>query len=252
MISGIRRFSGIIRGFAAKVGLESFVWSKAQEHEIGSSERWIKENFESLFARIETVKASGEHWPGSLDLLIHEFFNGQKEEWSEFAAYISDKTCLEVGAGPCGALVGWWWVRRRIVIDPLVTEYRRITLELFERTWYTDEIELLALPGERLVGELVGMIDGAVICRNTLDHCENPMSVLENIAAYCRPGCYLLLWTDLWHPGGHGEGHRNITKQKDTFQRSINDLGFEILYSFEDVDRPTINYGCRARKRIQP
>ena len=123
--------------------------------------------------------------------------------------------------------------------------------ELYKRTWYNDDLELYAHPAEDLISELVGAIDGAIMCRNTLDHCADPMRVLENIAAYAKPGCYLLLWTDLWHLHGHDEGHRNITTDKEGFKKSIRDLGFEILYSFDGVrqDGSTIEYGCRARKR---
>ena len=125
-----------------------------------------------------------------------------------------------------------------------------MSLRLFGKTWYTDDIELHPLPGEHLIDELNCQIDGAIICRNVLDHCDKPMKVLENIAAYAKPGCYLLLWTDLWHLRGHDEGHSNITLDRNAFEQHISSLGFEILYSFEDGQRHTINYGCHARKRV--
>ena len=248
-INGMGRFLEILRRFASSIGIKDFNWSEAQEYELRNSQCWLKENFESLFPMIEAARQRSELWPGPLDLVVKEFFAARREEWMEFATYIKDKTCLEVGAGPCGALAIWWWVKRRIIVDPLIAEYKRISLELFERTWYTDDIELYAQPAERFIAELSNRIDGAIICRNTLDHCEKPMLVFRNMAAYAKAGCHLLLWTDLWHLKGHNEGHRNITKDKEAFERKVRDLGFEILYSFEDVQRPTINYGCHARKR---
>ena len=75
------------------------------------------------------------------------------------------------------------------------------------------------------------------------------MQVLENIARYAAPGCYLLLWTDLYHPGGHDEGHRDITRDPAKFTRKLCELGFTIEYATPKKDgRNTIHYGCRARK----
>lgn len=225
---------------------------RAQEYEIEFGERLIKENFENLWAEIEATKAQGDWWPGHGELEINGFYAGQSKQWRELAAHVEGKTCLEIGPGPLAALVAWWWVRRRIFIDPLTEEYKRISLKHFKRTWYTDDLELCAQPAEDLIPELLGAIDGAIICRNVLDHRADPMLVLENVAAYAAPGCYLLLWTDLWHLRGHDEGHRNITKDNEGFEKRIRDLGFEILYSFDGVrqDSSTIDYGYRARKAV--
>ena len=246
----MKEFLGILKNLILlRTSSDKFVWGKAQEYELGSSERWLKENFEILYHRIQSAKAAGEYWPGPGSLVVTEFFVDRYEQWSEFAMDIKDKVVLELGAGPCGALAVWWWIKRRIIIDPLILDYKQVSLHLFERTWYTDDIELHALPGEHFIDRLNCQIDGAIICRNTLDHCDKPMKVLDNIAAYAKSGCYLLLWTDPWHPGGRDEGHSNITSDRNAFEQHISSLGFEILYSFEDVQRPTVNYGCRARKR---
>lgn len=242
----------LLQRFTSAMGLERFDHRRAQKYELRFSENWIKENFESLYARLKEAKAQGERWPGPLELVVKEFFAGCLRDWGEFAALVEGKTCLEIGGGPCGALAIWWWIKRRIIVDPLVQQYKQISLQLFERSWYTDDLELYAQPAERFIPELSSAIDGAVICRNMLGHSERPMLVLENIAAYAKPGCYLLLWTDLWHLKGHNEGHRNITKDRKGFERKIKDLGFEILYSFNGArqDGSTIDYGCRARKRV--
>lgn len=246
-----------VRGFFRRLGNSMglgrrFDHRRAQEYELRHSERFYRGNFENLYAEIEAAKANEERWPGRGELEVNGFYGGSQQTWRELAAHVEGKTCLEIGPGPCGALVAWWWVKRRIFIDPLIEEYKRISLEHFKRTWYTDDLELYAQPAEDSIPELVGAIDGAIICRNTLDHCADPMRVLENIGAYAKPGCYLLLWTDLWHLHGSGEGHRNITKDKEGFEKSIRELGFEILYSFDGVrqDGSTIEYGCRARKVI--
>jgi hypothetical protein len=247
---GMKDFFGTLRKLIARIFNHKFVWSKAQDYELRASERWLKENFEGLYPRIQSAKAAGEYWPGPGSLVVSEFFAGRYEQWLEFAMDIKDKVVLELGAGPCGALAICWWIKRRIVIDPLILDYKQMSLRLFGKTWYTDDIELHALQGEHFIDELSCQIDGAIICRNTLDHCESPFRVLDNIAAYAKPGCQLLLWSDLYHPFRHGEGHSNITSDRNAFEQHISSLGFEILHSFQDVQRPTVNYGCRARKRV--
>jgi len=231
---------------------DCFDHNRAQEIELIWSEQWIKKNFETLYAEIEFHKLNGDRWPGREELNINGFYGGSQQVWMDMATYIEGKTCLEIGPGPCGALAGWWWIQNRIFIDPLIREYKRISLDIFKRTWYTDDIILYAQPAENLIRELLGKLDGVIICRNALDHCADPMLVLENIAAYANPGCYLLLWTDLWHLTGHDEGHRNISKDKIGFENLLKRLGFEILYSFDNMrqDGSTIEYGCRARKVI--
>jgi len=246
----MKEFLGTIKNLILlRASSDKFVWGKAQEYELRSSERWLKDNFESLYPRVQSAKAAGEYWPGP-GSLVTEFFADRYEQWSEFAMGVKDKVVLEVGAGPCGALALWWWIKRRIIIDPLILDYKQISLHLFGKTWYTDDIELYSLPAEDFLEELNGQIDGAIICRNALDHCESPFRVLDNIAAYARPGCQLLLWSDLWHLGSRDEGHSNITSDRNVFEQHISSLGFEILNSLEDVRRPTVNYGCRARKRV--
>jgi hypothetical protein len=125
-----------------------------------------------------------------------------------------------------------------------------MSLRLFGKTWYTDDVELRPLLGGHSIDELDCQIDGAIICHNNLDHCESPFRVLDNIAAYAKPGCQLLLWSDLWHPRGHDEGHSNITSDRNAFEKHISSLGFEIVHSLEDAQPSTVNHRCRARKRV--
>lgn len=239
-----------VRDFMGGIFSRGFSHDQSLRYELSSAEHFIEMNFESLFAEIETAKNKGERWPGRDELEVDGFYGGSHQAWMELAKHVEEKTCLEIGPGPCGALVCWWWVKDRIFIDPLIDEYKRLSLGRFKKTWYTDDLNLLAQAAEDLIPDLVGAVDGAIICRNALDHCADPMSVLKNISAYAKPGCYLLLWTDLWHLTGHDAGHRDITKDREGFQESIKHLGFDILYSFDSVrqDGSTIEYGCRARK----
>lgn len=86
---------------------------RAQKYELSSSEHFIERNFEVLYAEIETAKAKGERSPGIGELETNGFYSGSQQIWMELASYVEGKTCLEIGPGPCGALVGWWWVKTR-------------------------------------------------------------------------------------------------------------------------------------------
>lgn len=223
-------------------------WEKAQQFELRHSRRWLKDNFAPLWSQIEDARRSGRYWSGPMDLMRSDFFQGSETDWLEFASFIENRSCLEIGAGPCGALAIWWWVKRRVIIDPLILMYLAISLEMFNRSWYTDEIELIGTPAEQVEPRLLGTIDGAIICRNTLDHCADPGQVLRNIAQYASRGSLLLLWTDLWHTGGRDQGHRNITRDRSSFLTQISELGYHILRDFSDPDRSTVNFGCIAEK----
>ena len=93
-----------------------------------------------------------------------------------------------------------------------------------------------------------GKIDGAIMCRNTLDHCADPIKIMDNIVKYAAPGCFLFLWTDLWHKYGVNEGHRNICEDVGAFKNEIESRGFEIIYEFNQNKRATLNIGINAVK----
>ena len=93
-------------------------------------------------------------------------------------------------------------------------------------------------------------MDGSLICRNCLDHCEDPFAVLFNISEYAAPGCYLLLWSDIWHLAGTDPGHHNLTKTEAMMDKIISGLGFEILRICSKIRDPSeyVEYGRLARK----
>ena len=81
-------------------------------------------------------------------------------------------------------------------------------------------------------------------------HSPHWIFILSNIAAYMRPGSYLLIWNDIFHIDGCDEGHYDITEDVDSFKRLIVNLGFQIEreFSYALTQRNTINYGVMARK----
>ncbi len=181
-------------------------------------------------------------------VVSNEFFkNGYL--WNKFVKYIENKTCLEIGSGPAGALIRWYWTKKRIIIDPLASEYKRLSIEKFGKSFFTDDMMLYSQNVEIYIPHLGNTIDGTIVCRNILDHCENPNKVIENMAKYAKNGCYLLLWSDIYHKKGHNEGHTNITKSKVMFENIIKKNDFEIQYKFSLGKSDNINYGCVAIKK---
>jgi len=181
-------------------------------------------------------------------VFLTNFFKNNYQ-WNEFVKHIENKTCIEIGSGPAGALIKWCWTKKRIIIDPLVSEYKRLSIKKFGKSLFTEDMILYSQNAEMYIPHLRNKIDGVIVCRNVLDHCENPIKMFENMAKYAKNGCYLLLWSDIYHKKGHNEGHTNITKSKAKFENLIKKSDFKIQYKFSLGKRNTINYGCVAIKK---
>ena len=181
-------------------------------------------------------------------MFLTNFFKNNYQ-WNEFVKHIENKTCIEIGSGPAGALIKWCWTKKRIIIDPLVSEYKRLSIKKFGKSLFTEDMILYSQNAEMYIPHLRNKIDGVIVCRNVLDHCENPIKMFENMAKYAKNGCYLLLWSDIYHKKGHNEGHTNITKSKAKFENLIKKSDFKIQYKFSLGKRNTINYGCVAIKK---
>jgi glycosyltransferase involved in cell wall biosynthesis len=232
--------------------IENFDHTKAQTYELNESISWLRSNFESIYSELEESKIkfqeTGEIWTGPGNV-IGEFFNNNKKLWLDFIEHIKDKTCLEIGSGPCGAAAIWYFVKDWHIIEPLILEYKKAIIELFGKTWWAENIQIYPQNAEIFIPELEGKIAGAIVCRNALDHTKAPMIILQNISRYAAPGCKLLLWTDLYHLEGHNEGHGNITKSAEGFKKTLSDMNFEILYDTPSFrNGSTIEYGCVAVK----
>lgn len=217
-----------------------FDHSKAQIYEINYASKWLDNNFERVYEDVSDKKKQ-KH------VISDEFFKNYYL-WDKFVKYIENKTCLEIGSGPAGALIRWYWAKKRIIIDPLALEYKRLSIEKFGKSLFTDDMILYSQNAEIYIPSLQDKINGAIVCRNVLDHCENPISVIRNMSKYAKSGCYLLLWSDIYHNKGHNEGHTNITKSKTELENIIKKNNFEIQYKFSLGKRDAINYGCVAKK----
>lgn len=226
----------------------------AQRGELKSNLRFMVSGnkFMELVRDVELLKDRHSHEDliYSIDY-INNFFR-DIETYKSFSDSIQDKRCLEIGSGPIGALGLMPWINKRIIIDPLLNEFKKFQLNYFGKTFFTDDIEAHSQNAELFIPHLEHSIDGFIITRNALDHCEDPWVILENISRYARSGCRLLLWTDLWHMDCVGNEHRNIIKDRSIFEKKLIELGFRIDNTFSDVraDKSTIEYGCVATKII--
>jgi hypothetical protein len=224
-----------------------FSHARAQRYERRFAARLIRTDYPDLHRRWEAEIGAGSLWQGPDD----QWFQGDNELWDSFAAHVRTRRCLEIGSGPFGYLGPAPWIENRVIIDPLIDFYRDEELRVAGSTFFTEDVRTYASPAEHLVPELRGTIDGCIVCRNALDHTDDPLTVLNNVGDYARSGCYLLLWSDLWHLAGLDDGHRNITRSATVMDRLLDGLGFDILKIGATVRSGDdfIEYGRLARKR---
>lgn len=222
-----------------------FTHADAQRFELKSAKQTIRDAYPALLAQWREVKAQNGLWQSADD----HWFRGDGPLFAQFVSHVRTRKCLEIGSGPFGFLAPCWWIADRVVIDPLFHEYEKFEIELCGESWLSG-MRGLSVPAETAVEDLVGKIDGCIITRNCLDHCEDPLAVLDTISRYAAPGCWLLLWTDIWHLQGLDEGHHNITHSTSAMDALIAGLGFEVLQHSDNIRRNDefLEYGCVARK----
>jgi SAM-dependent methyltransferase len=224
-----------------------FDHAAAQRYELSHAVSVIEADFPKLLIEIDAASKRGDLWMSPSD----QFFAGDQALFNAVVERARDHRCLEVGCGPFGYLAPCRWLRDRVFIDPLIDEYRAAQLRYAGRTLFTADVETHACSAETSIPSLVNAIGGLIVCRNAIDHCEDPLSVLANISTYAAPGSYFLFWSDIWHLDGTDAGHRNITKSRGFMDMAIAGLGFRVLRPSKQV-RPSgecIEYGCVAVKQ---
>jgi SAM-dependent methyltransferase len=133
---------------------------------------------------------------------------------------------LDVGSGPLTTL-GTEWPGKRldvVALDPLADDYNRIL----------DEIELTAPAppvagrGEALVDSFGREVFDFVLAANALDHCADPVVVIEQMLGVCKPGATVFLHhvVDVAdHEHHHGLHQWNLRPVvTDGTQRAIGDM----------------------------
>jgi hypothetical protein len=228
------------------LGRLPFSHQLAQRYENLSSRRTTRRAGRSWLEAARRNRERGGLWHDAGD----QWFTGNEKLFVEFVAHVRERSNLEIGSGPMGFLAPCHWMRRRVVIDPLIDEYRAYQLRRFGETVWTPEIETHACAAETVIPQLCGAIDGSIVSRNALDHTDDPLAVLEAISRYAAAGCYLLIWTDIWHVNGPTIGHRNITRSVELMDKLLGGLGFTIIQRGAAIRDPKhfIEYGRVARK----
>jgi len=217
----------------------------AQRYELESARNTIFQSFARVYAEWESYGPALSFGVGD------QWFRGNASLYAAFRDGIEDRAALEIGSGPFGHLAPCKAFKRRIIIDPLALAYRDMQQAEFGKTFFTPDIELHATAAEVRIPELAGAIDGLIVSRNAIDHCDDPLAVLGTIAEYAAPGCWFFLWTDIWHLAGLDAGHRNITRSASVMQALIEGLGFEVIQRGATIRNPAeyIEFGCIARKQ---
>lgn len=223
-----------------------FNHARAQKYEMGFANKMIRDHFQRLQSKFETKIKNNEFYHNS----DNQFFGKNDSLWNEFIAKTTGKTALEIGSGPFGFLCFATWPKERHIIDPLINSYREAHLKNFNTTLFTKDIKTHSISAETFVPELKGKIDGFIVCRNCIDHTEDPWKILYNISQYAAVGSYLLFWADIWHIDGANEGHRNVTKDGQVIEAFLLGQGYKIIsrHHNQGGHDNTLDYGCLAIK----
>ncbi len=224
-------------------------WMDAQKFELNNAAEFMEKHpgFLQAVARLDRPECYASQ--GYVDNHVtSEFFAGYADAYRGFIDQIAGKAILDVGPCIFTPISLWDVAASRMIIEPLYDDVVAYQLQTYGRNYF-EHIELAFSAGaEKLIPELVGKIDGAILVRNCIDHSPQWPFILANIAAYAAPGCKLLLWNDLMHPPSYMDGHFDITNDAHAFRRLLEALGFRIDYEFELHNTECLDYGCRATR----
>jgi hypothetical protein len=246
MIGRLQKIFNFSKGSSSEKRL---TWGNAQQYEFKSAIDFMQsELFYKALLTINDKKnliSNGYRDP----LLFKEFFGGNETLWNAFVGHITNKSVMEIGPCVATTLSTWDVARLRYVIDPLYNRIVEYQNSQFRSNGFIDIIGYTQ-PAEKLIEELIGQIDGALLVRNCLDHSPNWPFILNNACDYLSSGAYLLLWNDLMHGPGFESGHFDITDDVDSFRRLIRRFGFDVIVEYSDLDNPNLNWGCLARRTL--
>jgi hypothetical protein len=223
-------------------------WFVAQEYELRFAIEFMQTSFyKTLFN--DMIAGNQKVSEGyTSDLILKEFFNGSKEEWQKFVTHITNKNCLDIGPSVFTPLSTWDVAKNRYTIEPMFAQLNEWQVNNLGNSAFKDMTMNYGYNAEELIPDLVNKINGAIYCRNMLDHTPDWISVLSNIKQYAKKGCKLLLWSDLDHKGTANEGHYDITTDIPSFKELIKGFKFNIIREYQDKARDFINWGCYAEK----
>ena len=227
-------------------------WNVSQEYEFIAAKSCMDDPHFGEHMAIHKTLLDKKLYELSSTVFLQEFFSGDQKKFSDFVEKVRGKNSLEIGPSCATILGNWWWSKHNYVIEPLFDKIQQYQQEKFGYSIF-DGITNYAQGAEHFIPELEGKIDGAVICRNCIDHSPHWAFILSNIVSYMAPGASLLIWNDIHHNDGVDDGHYEITDNIDNYKRLLNNLGLSITheFSYDLSQRNTINHGCVAIKNAR-
>lgn len=244
------RIKRVLQSMAKAAGAgKAKSWESAQKFELDHAIGFMQQDFFRELHR-DTVSGKLKISTGYVnELMLKEFFGGDLAAWKGFTAFIGGKACLDVGPCVYSPLACWDTASQRYGIEPLFEAVDRWQKANLGHSAF-DGMKVFTEPAEQTIPELVGRIDGAIVCRNMLDHSPHWPFTLVNISRYARPGCKLLFWTDLVHSDVElNEGHFDITSDLGSFKNLIEMMGFKVIQEYSDAaPGRELNWGCYAEK----
>lgn len=245
MLSKLKRFAKRVLAGGKAPEAKTKNWGASQEYEMHHAREFMDtDSFRKLHADVVSGKCRVSNGYKNATLL-REFFADSTEDWQKFVEHIRGKSCLDIGPCVMSPLAGWDVAGQRHVVEPLYPQIHEWQIKHLGASVF-EGLVCHGQAAEQGIKELYGAIDGAILCRNMLDHTPQWPFVLQQISAYSAVGCRLLLWTDLHHHGTEDIGHYDITSDVDAFKRLVSQFGFRILRDWQDEERADTNWGCFA------
>lgn len=222
-------------------------WNAAQAYEWRATVEFMStESFRTLAQQIYTGDFESSTGPRD-ELMLGEFFGGNLDLYNSFLEDIRDKKVLDIGPCLASPLSNWDETREKFIVEPLLPKVVPWQRDRFGFSLF-DGMTLFLTPAEITEPKLVGLIDAAIYCRNCIDHSPYWPFILANISKYAQRGCYLLLWSDIYHGESVDDGHFNIVQDSLLMRNLIEALGFSVDYEFSKPERGGKKWGCVATK----
>jgi SAM-dependent methyltransferase len=151
-------------------------------------------------------------------LLLDEVLGycGQKREW------LADKSVVSIGCGCTGDLAAWP-AAVKIAVDPLLYTYQKLDM-LLEDPGDTSRTIYLAVGAEDL--PLLDACAHLIICRNALDHMQDPAKALHHMWRILRADGKLFLSVDI---GGVPTPDEPTVFSVDSLSELLGQQQFEIV-----------------------
>jgi hypothetical protein len=224
------------------MSIPGYTYDSSQRHELNVELQYMMKNYIDEY-RDYLSRCNGHN--DQFRYMLTQWDQGHKmtdESYNVFAGHIKGRSSLDIGCGCYPYSVDALDVSARYAIDPLADVYRQFQRNIAGNSLFDDFI-IYNQPAEIKIEDL--KITGFILSRNMLDHAEDPLTILENISGYAQSGCYLLLWSDIWHIAPTSAAHRSITRSVFMMDLILSGCGFRKISSHPLIrnQKDSIEYG---------